>query len=63
MDGCFTFISGQGNSVIHYYVVSSDFVSKSDMHFEVGSREETNHMLLNSSQNQKSVSNEQKEKA
>ena len=33
--------------MIHYYVVSSDFVSKSDIHFEVGSWEETSHMLLN----------------
>ena len=43
LDGCFTFISDQGNSVIDYCVVSSDFVSKSDMHLEVGSRVETSH--------------------
>ena len=36
VDGCFTFISKQGNSVIDYCVVSSDFVCKTDMHFEVG---------------------------
>ena len=47
LDGCFTFISDQGNSVIDYCVVSSDFVSKSDMQFEVGSRVETGHMPLN----------------
>ena len=47
LDRCFTFISDQGNSVIDHCVVSSDFVSKSDMHFEVGSRVETSHMPLN----------------
>ena len=30
-----------------YCVVSSDFVSKGDMHFEVGIRVETSHMPLN----------------
>ena len=45
--GCFTFISDQGNSVIDYCVVSSEFVSKSYMHFGDGSRLETSHMPLN----------------
>ena len=47
LNGCFTFISDQENSVTDYCVVSSDFVSKGDMHFEVGIRVETSHMPLN----------------
>ena len=44
--GQFTFISQQGNSVVDYFVVSADFVSKTDMYFEVGSRVESSHMPI-----------------
>ena len=44
LQGQFTFISQQGNSVVDYFVVSADFVSKTDMYFEVGSRVESSHM-------------------
>ena len=62
VDGCFTFISEQGNSVIDYCVVSSDFVCKTDMHFEVGSRVETSHMPIQLSIDSKQLQQEQSAK-
>ena len=46
LQGQFTFISQQGNSCVDYFVVSADFVSKTDMYFEVGSRVESSHMPI-----------------
>ena len=45
-DGQFTFVSHQGNSVIDYVLVSVDFIYKTWMHFEIGSRVESSHMPL-----------------
>ena len=45
-DGQFTFVSHQGNSVIDYVLVSIDFIYKTSMHFEIGSRVESSHMPL-----------------
>ena len=46
LQGQFTFISQLGNSVVDYFVVSADFVSKTHMYFEVGSRVESSHMPI-----------------
>ena len=61
LDGQFTFVSNQGNSVIDYVVVSTDFIDKTCMHFEIGSRVESSHMLLHLSIAKKQIQ-EEKEK-
>ena len=45
-EGEFTFVSTQGNSVVDYFVVSSDLATKNNMHFEVSSRIESSHMPI-----------------
>ena len=62
VDGYFTFISEQGNSAIDDCVVSSDFVCKTDMHSEVGSRVETSHMPIQLSIDSKQLQQEKKKK-
>ena len=60
-DGQFTFVSHQGNSVIDYVLVSIDFIYKTSMHFEIGSRVESSHMPLHLSIAKKQTQ-EQKQK-
>ena len=45
-NGQFTFVSNQGNSVIDYFIVSVDLISKLNMNFVVGDRVESSHMPL-----------------
>ena len=45
-NGQFTFASNQGNSVIDYFIVSVDLISKLNMNFVVGDRVESSHMPL-----------------
>ena len=42
----FTSVSNQGNSVIDYFIVSVDLISKLSMNFVVGDRVESSHMPL-----------------
>ena len=42
----FTFVSNQGNSVIDYFIVSVDLISKLNMNFVVGDRVKSSHMPL-----------------
>jgi hypothetical protein len=46
LDGKFTFVDSQGNSVIDYVIVSEDLIDQCEMHFEVGSRVESAHMPI-----------------
>ena len=45
-NGQLTFVSNQGKSVIDYCIVSADLISRLNMNFEVESRVESSHMLL-----------------
>ena len=45
-NGQFTFVSNQGSSVIDYFIVSVDLISKLNMNFVVGDRVESSHMPL-----------------
>ena len=45
-NGQFTFVSNQGNSVIDYFIVSVDLISKLNMNFVAGDRVESSHMPL-----------------
>ena len=60
-DGHLTLVSHQGNSVIDYVLVSVDFIYKTWMHFEIGSRVESSHMPLHLSITKKQTQ-EQKQK-
>jgi len=60
VDGQFTFVSHQGNKVIDYVLVSIDFIYKTWMHFEIGSRVESRHMPLHLSIAKKQTQEEEK---
>ena len=45
-NGRFTFVSNQGNSVIYYFIVSIDLISKLNMNFVVRDRVESSHIPL-----------------
>ena len=45
-NGQFTFVSNQGNSVIDYFIVSVDLISKLNMNFVVRDHVESSHMPL-----------------
>lgn len=46
VEGSFTFVSEQGNSVVDYFVACRDVLLKCDMYFEVGCRVESAHMPI-----------------
>ena len=50
-NGQFTFVSNQGNSVVDYFIVSVDLISKLNMNFVVGDRVESSHTPLQLNKN------------